>query len=190
MVKNKKSRGRKKYQYHVDRKKVNNKAKKLPNLNCPAIKKEWKNKISPGGNLKSMGLTYNTNKTFPIRANPEAEYPSDDKPQTKKACRVVEKLENEANAPRNGTMRIPGEKVKWIEYLLDKYGDDYEAMVRDKNNHYQETAAQLRQKIKQFIKRPAYLVPYLRKRGLISIGQPGPSEQDKPDVDVPKEDKE
>lgn len=32
MVANKKSRGRKKYQYHVNRKKVNNKAKKLPTI--------------------------------------------------------------------------------------------------------------------------------------------------------------
>ena len=38
-------------------------------------------------------------------------------------------------------------------------------MVFDKNNHYQETAAQLRQKIKQFKKRPAYMVPFLKSRG-------------------------
>lgn len=41
-------------------------------------------------------------------------------------------------------------------------------MARDKNNHYQETAAQLRQKIKQFVKRPAYVVPYLRDRNILS----------------------
>lgn len=38
-------------------------------------------------------------------------------------------------------------------------------MVFDKNNHYQETAAQLKQKIKQFKKRPAYLVKFLKATG-------------------------
>jgi hypothetical protein len=33
MVSNKKSRGRKKFQYHVDKKKVAKKAKKVPNIN-------------------------------------------------------------------------------------------------------------------------------------------------------------
>lgn len=93
-------------------------------------------------------------------------------PQSAGKSDTVEELEKEAAAPRNGTMRMPKEKVRWIEYLLDKYGEDYEAMVRDKNNHYQETAAQLKQKIKQFLKRPAYLIPYLRKRGLSTIGEP------------------
>ena len=41
-------------------------------------------------------------------------------------------------------------------------------MVKDKNNHYQETASQLKQKIKQFKKRPAYLVPYVKTRGLLA----------------------
>lgn len=35
----------------------------------------------------------------------------------------------------------------------------------DKKNHYQETAAQLRQKIKQFKKRPAYLVKFMKACG-------------------------
>ena len=86
------------------------------------------------------------------------------------SSKVVAELEKEAAAPKTGTMKMAGEKVKWIEYLLDKYGEDYEAMVLDKRNHYQETEAQLRQKIKHYLKRPAYSVPYLRKRGLIAVG--------------------
>ena len=39
-------------------------------LSSQAIKKEWKNKISPSGNLKRMGLVFDSNKTFPIRAEP------------------------------------------------------------------------------------------------------------------------
>ena len=39
---------------------------------------------------------------------------------------VVKQLEEETQVPRDGTMRIPKEKIKWIEYCLDKHGDDYE----------------------------------------------------------------
>ena len=41
----------------------------------------------------------------------------------------------------------------------------HQAMVMDKKNYYQETAAQLRQKIKQFKKRPAYLVKFMKACG-------------------------
>jgi len=167
MVANKKSRLRKKFQYQVDRNKTHKKARKQPKITCNAIKKEWKSKLSAKQNLKSMGLAYDSNKALPI-VPPKS---GDTDKVEKEPTSVVAELVEEANVPRNGTMRIPKEKVKWIEYLLDKYGEDYEAMVFDKNNHYQETAAQLRQKIKQFKKRPAYLVPYLKARGGLKGGK-------------------
>ena len=57
-------------------------------------------------------------------------------------------------------------------------------MVMDKNNHYQETAAQLRQKIKQFKKRPAYLVPYLKARGCLPQGEKDQKEKETKLVDL------
>nr|CAG4651474.1 EOG090X0IKC [Simocephalus serrulatus] len=160
MVNNKKSRSRKKYQYHVDRKEVAKKARKQPNIKCQAIKKNWRRNLSTSQNLKVMGLVYDSNKSLPVSSKTP-------KVETTVKTVVVEQLEQESNAPRNGTMRMPKEKVKWIEYLLEKHGEDYEAMAMDKNNHYQETAAQIRQKIKQFKKRPAYLVKFLRATGVM-----------------------
>ncbi|KAI9552754.1 hypothetical protein GHT06_020634 [Daphnia sinensis] len=159
MVSNKKSRGRKKFQYHVDKKKVAKKARKLPNITCPAIKNNWRTNLSASQNLKVMGLVYDSNKSLPVSSKTPTG-PENPEPTT-----VVTELEKESSAPRTGTMRMPKEKVKWIEYLLEKHGEDYEAMARDKNNHYQETAAQIRQKIKQFKKRPAYLVKFMRACG-------------------------
>ena len=52
-----------------------------------------------------------------------------DETEIKEPTSVVSELVKEASAPRNGTMRIPKEKVKWIEYLLDKYGEDYEVLT-------------------------------------------------------------
>nr|CAG4643621.1 EOG090X0IKC [Ilyocryptus agilis] len=169
MVKTKKTRGRKKYQYHANRKKASKSAKKKPNIRCQAIKNEWKCSLSASQNLKVMGLVYDANKEIP--AEPKETIDKAPKPATK----VVKELQAESTAPRNGTVKLPGQKVRWIEYLLDKYGEDYEAMARDSQNHYQETAAQLRQKIKQFKKRPAYLITYLRSRGLTSELEAGKS---------------
>lgn len=50
-------------------------------------------------------------------------------PEVPKKSDVVEQLEAESKMPRNGTMRMPKEKVKWIEYLLEKYGEDYEVSL-------------------------------------------------------------
>ncbi|XP_046454171.1 nucleolar protein 16-like [Daphnia pulex] len=159
MVSNKKSRGRKKFQYHVDKKKVAKKAKKVPNINCKAIKNSWRGDKSASTNLRSMGLVYDANRSLPVSTKTPLER------VPKEPTAVVKELEKEMNAPRTGTMRMPKEKVKWIEYLLGKHGEDYEAMAMDKNNHYQETAAQIRQKIKQFKKRPAYLVKFMKACG-------------------------
>ena len=47
-------------------------------------------------------------------------------PASSASTSVVTRLEEESKAPRNGTMKMPKEKVKWIEYLLVTYGEDYE----------------------------------------------------------------
>lgn len=39
-----------------------------------------------------------------------------------------------------------------LEYYIGKYGDNYEAMARDKKNVYQDSPGQLRYKIKKYIK--------------------------------------
>lgn len=50
------------------------------------------------------------------------------------------------------TYQSEGEK-RFIEELIRKYGDDYDAMFRDiKLNIYQHTAAQLRKKCQKYLK--------------------------------------
>lgn len=63
--------------------------------------------------------------------------------------------------------RLPKGQVEFITYLLDKYGHDYKAMVKDKKNYYQETWKQLRAKIKTFMGIPQQYGEYLKARGLL-----------------------
>lgn len=67
---------------------------------------------------------------------------------------VAEKLSEMAEKPRNKNFRFGPDQVKFCIYMIEKYGDDYEGMARDKINYYQESAGQIRAKINKFLKIP------------------------------------
>lgn len=50
---------------------------------------------------------------------------------------------------------------------MDKYGSDYKAMERDRQNHWQETWKQLRNKVKKFMSVPKLYAEYLHSKGII-----------------------
>ena len=64
----------------------------------------------------------------------------------KKPTSVIKRLEEEViEAEKNikQTFRFPSEQAKWIEYCIDKHGDDFKAMARDSKNIWQETPKQV-----------------------------------------------
>lgn len=67
---------------------------------------------------------------------------------------VAEKLTEMAEKPRIKNFRFGPDQVKFCIYMIEKYGNDYEAMARDKINYYQESAGQIRAKINKFLKIP------------------------------------
>lgn len=69
-------------------------------------------------------------------------------PQSK----FVEDLEREANKPRKKKFKFGKKMCEELEYYLQKYGDNYEAMARDKKNIYQDSPGQLRYKINKYTK--------------------------------------
>ncbi|XP_046659454.1 nucleolar protein 16-like [Homalodisca vitripennis] len=77
---------------------------------------------------------------------------------------VVTELEEDARAPRERRFALPNSQVQWVTYLMDKYGEDYEAMARDKKNYYQETWQQIRRKIKLFKGVPEQYNQYLASK--------------------------
>ncbi|XP_011693283.1 PREDICTED: nucleolar protein 16 [Wasmannia auropunctata] len=158
---------KKKYNQNVNRKRLRNKLRKQPNIPCDQIKKEWENTRSCRVNLKEMGLAYDANETVRIpnvkhemleeakRKVAGDEDPSDREDEgtdvTAAKSHVAEKLEAEAKAPRERLLRLPKGQAEFFVYLIKKYGEDYEAMSRDKKNHYQLTWKQIRAKIKMFM---------------------------------------
>lgn len=66
--------------------------------------------------------------------------------------KYVQELEKEANKPLKKKFKFGKEMCKELDYYIQNYGDNYEAMARDKKNVYQDSPGQLRYKIKKYIK--------------------------------------
>ncbi|XP_046815480.1 nucleolar protein 16 [Vespa crabro] len=182
MTKIKKVKRRKKYRVNVNRKRLRNKLQKLPTIECDTIKQEWEISKSTRTNLNEMGLAYDPNEVLPIPnvkrdlleeakqkfmlSDLQNDSEADDVDMKNKPAKihVAQALEIDAKTPRERMFRLPNGQVHFITYLLDKYGEDYKAMARDKKNYYQLTWKQIRAKIKTFKGIPEQYNEYLSKK--------------------------
>lgn len=143
------------------------------------IKNAWEYKKSIQANFEDMGLSFDPNKTLQIpnnkkpfktstesNKNNEWQVEELENETVPKKVYVAQALEQDARATRVKLFRLPKGQVEWITYLMDKYGNDYKAMARDKKNYNQETWKQLRAKIKRFKSIPEQYSKYLEAKGL------------------------
>lgn len=194
MPKLRKVKRRQKFRSNVNRKRLRNKLDRLPTIGCKQIKDAWEVKQSIKGNLKEMGLVYDPNEVIKIRdpkdsildgisnevvatANFSEEDLVDEKQPTK--IHVAEELEREAKAPRERMFKLPKGQVQFVTSMMDKYGDDYKAMSRDKKNYYQLTWRQIRAKINTFKNIPEQYAEYLVAKGEIVLDDPTSLEETK-----------
>lgn len=70
----------------------------------------------------------------------------------KQDSKVVQELEKEANKPVKKNFKFSKIMRDDLEYYINKYGDDYQAMARDEKNIYQDSPGQIRQKILKYNK--------------------------------------
>lgn len=91
---------------------------------------------------QSVGLVQDPNK---VKKKTSKRKPS-------KPTKYVQELEKEANKPKKQKFKFGKVMCKELEYYINKYGEDYESMARDKKNVYQDSPGQLRYKIKKYLK--------------------------------------
>ncbi|XP_014216612.1 uncharacterized protein LOC106645288 [Copidosoma floridanum] len=199
MPKIRKVHRKKKFRANVNRKRLRNKLRKLPTIECKEIKEAWSEKSSIATNLTQMGLAYDPNKVLQIpnikkhmlqsvtQNKIDGTEESDGLTTRKKNRKVVPRkahvakiLEEEANWPRARLFRLPNNEVQFATYMMDKYGDDYEAMARDHRNYYQLTSCQIRRKIEKFKSIPEQYAKYLVEKGEIVLDDPTPLKEIKP----------
>lgn len=133
-----------------------------------------------------MGLAYDANASIKIPStksemlkkakrlasgalvNSDSDGPAKKKGTAKK-IQVALALEADANEPRERMFRLPNGQVQFLTSMIDKYGEDYQSMARDKKNHYQLTWRQLRAKINTFKGIPEQYAEYLVNKGEIVL---------------------
>ncbi|XP_051157372.1 protein PFC0760c [Leptopilina boulardi] len=185
MTKVRKVKKRKRFQANVNRKRLRNKLNKLPTIKCKQIKDAWEVKKSIKGNLKDMGLAADPNEIFKIPNTKRQEIENVSKVRATEnfieenliknpplKVHVAESLEKEAKTPRERMFKLPKNQVQFITYMMDKYGDDYKAMTRDKKNYYQLTWKQIRAKVNTFKNIPEQYAEYLLEKGEIVLDDP------------------
>ncbi|KAJ8683464.1 hypothetical protein QAD02_019256 [Eretmocerus hayati] len=201
MPKIKKLRRKKKFRASVNRKRLRNRLRKLPNIECEQIKEAWEVKKSTVSNLTQMGLVYDPNQVLKIPSvkkemlkvvqNGKERDDSEDEPMepdVPKKLHVVQSLEEQAKWPRAKLFRLPNNEVQFATYMMDKYGCDYKAMARDKKNYNQLTWRQIRSRVEKFKSIPEQYAEYLLKKGEIVLEDPTPLKKLKPEImrDPPK----
>lgn len=127
-----------------------------------------------------MGIVYDVNKAMPVpnykseRTKKKKvdhgfveEDQSDEEAGAFPKQEVAEELEKKAKALRESKVRLPKGIIKFVTYLIDKYGLDYKKMAKDSKNYDQETWRQLRAKCRKFMSIPEHFSKYLEERDLV-----------------------
>ncbi|XP_053318956.1 nucleolar protein 16 [Spea bombifrons] len=148
MPKAKQKKRKNTFQYNVNRKKLNRKAKKksAPRISCDQIRNAWDDSKSVASNLADMGLAGDPNKVLPIHANPVKETDVE-KTRIIRKPYVIEGLKVAASVPSKKTMGISSDMVQYVRYMVENYREDYKAMARDEKNYYQDTPKQIKRKV-------------------------------------------
>ncbi|CRK94886.1 CLUMA_CG008378, isoform A [Clunio marinus] len=187
MVRNLKTRRQKKYNYDKNRKNLKKKLKSTGKIKCPEIKNAMDKRRTLTTNIDDMGLAFDVNKSlglpnskrdrikfvkklqngFVEEDQTDSENENESKTELAPKHEVVEKLERDAKELRESKFRLPKGQVKFISYLIDKYGLNYKKMVKDHKNYDQETWRQLRAKCRKFMSIPEQFSKYLEERNLV-----------------------
>lgn len=103
---------------------------------------------NPGRFYKEVGLISDPNKVIGnLRKKKNVK-------KTKKEAQsaFVKELEAKANKPQKKKFKFSKVMCEELDYYINKYGEDYERMARDKRNIYQDSPGQLRYKIVKYKK--------------------------------------
>lgn len=181
MVRTLKNRRKQRYQFDKNRKNLKKKLKSTGKVNDATIRKQLDVKKSLSINLKEMGLVSDIRKKFKTENYREK--------QTKQIKKLVNgfveednneeelylpkkhirnKMEEEANAPKESKFRLPKVQVKELGYFIDKYGLNYKMWTKDhKKNYDQLTWRQYRAKCRKFMNIPEQFGEWMDEKGIL-----------------------
>ncbi|CAJ0581924.1 unnamed protein product, partial [Mesorhabditis spiculigera] len=161
----------------ANKKKKAEKNKKKLRSACHQLVNVWDKKRTLVQNIEDSGLAFDVNKSIPLKQDfrvgidqlpmelgdvDEAKQKGTVKKQrdSKKIAKVIGGLEIERQQlekKQEGRKRtLLDRDVQFCIYMLERHGDDYEAMSRDKKNLFQETPKQIQKKLRIYKGSPYY----------------------------------
>ncbi|KRX13535.1 Nucleolar protein 16 [Trichinella nelsoni] len=121
------------------------------------IQQVWDKTASNKKNMRRMGLVFDVNSRLSGMANEKVGNNEDN--QTSK---FIETFEEELKKRCVKSHYLPISELKFLVYMMEKHGEDFEAMARDSRNYFQRTSGQMRRAIQAFKKMPIQYNAYLR----------------------------
>ncbi|KRZ54329.1 Nucleolar protein 16 [Trichinella nativa] len=121
------------------------------------IQQVWDNSASNKKNMRRMGLVFDVNSRLSGMANENVG--NNENNQTSK---FIETFEEELKKRCVKSHYLPISELKFLVYMMEKHGEDFEAMARDSRNYFQRTSGQMRRAIQAFKKMPIQYNAYLR----------------------------
>uniref|UniRef100_A0A8C4QN23 Nucleolar protein 16 n=1 Tax=Eptatretus burgeri TaxID=7764 RepID=A0A8C4QN23_EPTBU len=158
MVKAKRSRRGKRFDYSKDRKKLYRKTKRKmkPHISCATIREAWDGRKNAAKNMAEMGLVTDPNIALPLSHDQGSTSLGDETlpmetdvitVQPPKKAHVVKALTEEASHRAISSLTLSREIIMFVQHMVATHGENYKAMSRDDRNYYQETPRQIRRKI-------------------------------------------
>ncbi|XP_053669653.1 nucleolar protein 16 [Anopheles nili] len=183
-----KTKKNQKYDFSRNRKRLSQKDRRNGTIKNSEIRAAYDPKKNPSKNISDMGLVYDVNRAISI-PNVKHQIKAMEKElagkKTKHGARsrrpaskqyVAEQLERDANEFAGTRFQLPRSQVQQITTMIDRYGFNYQAMVRDRRNYEQETWRQFRTKIQKFLRIPDQCTPYLEKKGWLECDMNDPED--------------
>ncbi|CAL1573383.1 unnamed protein product [Knipowitschia caucasica] len=154
MPKTKQSQRRKKFDYNKNRKKLkkNFHKKYNPRIENDQIRNAWDRNKTMARNLLDMGLTFDPNKSLPIKKQKLIGKESATKAPAAIVIKpyVLNKLEEEASLPEKDTKTLSSDLIEYVQYMIREHGENHKSMARDEKNYYQDTPKQIKRKINEY----------------------------------------
>uniref|UniRef100_A0A3B3TY10 Nucleolar protein 16 n=1 Tax=Poecilia latipinna TaxID=48699 RepID=A0A3B3TY10_9TELE len=112
------------------------------------IRNAWDNNKSMARNLQEMGLSFDPNRTLPIKKQTVSRTAGPAHIVTKPY--ILTKLQEEASLQEKDSKTLSSDLIEYAQHMIREHKDNYKAMARDEKNYYQDTPKQIKRKINEY----------------------------------------
>ncbi|XP_015250157.1 nucleolar protein 16 [Cyprinodon tularosa] len=152
MPKVKQSKRRHKFNYNTDRKKLKKKfiKKSKPRIEHAHIRNAWDDNKSTARNLQEMGLSFDPNRSLPIKKQTLLGEDDNRPAQIVTKPYILNQLQEEASLKEKDCKTLSSDLIEYVQHMIREHKDNYKAMARDEKNYYQDTPKQIKRKINEY----------------------------------------